>query len=289
MTSYLITGGSGALGTAIAKRLLENPLGEDIARIIIFSRGEYRQHQMAKELEPLDEYKRLRFFIGDVRDRDRLRRAMERTHVVIHAAALKRIEVGHYNPVEMVKTNVLGSINVVEAAQDAGVVKVVGVSSDKAYQPVSPYGCSKAMMESLFLAANSTSGWEGPRFSVCRYGNVWNSTGSVVPVWREILRKNKDAALPVTDPDCTRFFMRMSEAVDLVLETARTMKGGETAIPNLPAFRLHDLAVAMDTRYSVIGLPRWEKLHESMSSAGSSAEARMMTVDELRAELERTP
>jgi FlaA1/EpsC-like NDP-sugar epimerase len=289
MTSCLITGGSGALGTAIAKRLLENPRGEDIARIIVFSRGEYRQHQMAKELEPLDEYKRLRFFIGDVRDRDRLRRAMERTHVVIHAAALKRIEVGHYNPVEMVKTNVLGSINVVEAAQDAGVAKVVGVSSDKAYQPVSPYGCSKAMMESLFLAANSTSGWEGPRFSVCRYGNVWNSTGSVVPVWREILRKNKDAALPVTDPECTRFFMRMSEAVDLVLETARAMKGGETAIPNLPAFRLHDLAVAMDATYRVIGLPRWEKLHESMSSAGSSADARRMTVDELMAELETTP
>ncbi len=285
MTSYLITGGSGALGTALARRLLEDPEAFCINRIVIFSRGEFRQHQMAQELAPLDKHKRLRFFIGDVRDRDRLRRAMQGVNVVIHAAALKRIEVGHYNPIEMVKTNVNGAINVIEAAQDAGVDRVVGISSDKAHQPVSPYGHSKAMAESLFLAANNTSGWSGPKFAVCRYGNVWGSTGSVVPIWQEMLARDPVAFLPVTDPNCTRFFMRMSEAVDLVLDTVGSMKGGETAIPELPAYRLGDLVDALRARMKVTGLPRWEKMHESMNFETCSASARRMTVEELREEL----
>lgn len=293
MTSYLISGGSGALGTALARRLLaqEDPARE-VSRIVVFSRGEFRQHQMQQGLASLDVDRKLRFFIGDVRDRDRLKRAMQGVNVVIHAAALKRIEVGHYNPIEMVKTNVDGAINVIEAAQDAGVEKVIGISSDKAYQPVSPYGHSKAMAESLLLAANNTRGWNGPRFAVCRYGNVWGSTGSVVPLWQAILNNeaglpvmDEPPFLPVTDPNCTRFFMRMEEAVDLVLDTATTMQGGETAIPALPAYRLGDLVEAMDARMKVTGLPRWEKMHESMNFETCSANARRMTVEELREEL----
>lgn len=255
----------------------------DIERIVIYSRGEYRQFQMSQELK--SNAGRLRFMIGDVRDRDRLQRAMEGVEIVIHAAALKRIEVGNYNPIEMVKTNVGGAVNVIEAAQDAGVKKVVALSSDKAFEPVSPYGTSKAMAESLFLAANNTTGWDGPRFSACRYGNVWNSTGSVVPVWREMIARG-EIELPVTDPECTRFFMRMSEAVDLVLATVRNMTGGELAIPTLPAYRLGDLAEAFGIGVRITGLPHWEKRHEAMSRDLQSDKVRRMTVTELQKELQ---
>ena len=280
MRSVLITGGSGAFGTACVRRLLamRGPL-----RIVIFSRGEHRQADMARELSALNHEGaawRLRFFIGDVRDRDRLRRAMEDIEVVIHAAALKRIEVGAYNPLEVKKTNIDGAANVIEAATDAGVRKVVALSTDKAFQPISPYGTSKAFSESLFLAANSTKGTRGPIFSVCRYGNVWESTGSVVPLWREILKSSD--TVPVTDPDCTRFFMTMDEAVSLVLDTAHTMQGGEIAIPVLPAYRLGDLAEAMGAKMDVRGLPLYEKRHESMGAGNSSDQARRMSVDELR-------
>lgn len=274
----LITGGTGALGTAFASHLLAQNSGK---RIAILSRGEYRQFLMAQELAPLDTRGRLRFFIGDVRDRDRLRRALSGIEVVIHAAALKRIETGQYNPTEVVKTNVDGSINVIEAAQDAGVKKVVFVSSDKAYQPVSPYGFSKALAESIFLAANNTTGWRGPKFAVTRYGNVFKSTGSVVPVWADMI-KNGSGEVPVTDPRCTRFFMRMREAVALVENTIETMHGGELAIPTLPAYRLGDLAEAMGAKMRITGLPAWEKMHESMSDGNSSDLARRMTISELR-------
>lgn len=277
MKSVLITGGSGAFGTAFAKRLLAM---NEPARIVIYSRGEHRQADMARDLTPIDPERRLRFFIGDVRDRERLRRAMDGIQVVVHAAALKRIEVGQYNPLEVKKTNIDGATNVIEAAHDAGVAQVVALSSDKAFEPVSPYGTSKAFAESLFLSANNTRGWSGPRFAVCRYGNVWASTGSVVPKWRDILRAAN--VVPVTDPDCTRFFMKMDEAVDLVLRTIETMEGGEIVIPALPAYRIGDLAEAMDAEMDVRGLPVFEKLHESMGPGNSSDKARRMTVDELR-------
>jgi len=209
---------------------------------------------------------------------------MEGVDVVVHAAALKRIEVGFYNPVEMVRTNVDGAVNVIEAAHDAHVKKVVALSSDKAFQPVSPYGQSKALAESIFLAANNASGKDGPRFAITRYGNVFGSTGSVGPVWSQMLEDGAEA-VPVTDPDCTRFFMRMDQAVDLVLETIATMKGGEISIPDLPAFRLGDLAEAMKAKTIKIGLPEWEKRHESMDEKRCSATARRMTVEELRAAL----
>lgn len=206
---------------------------------------------------------------------------MEGVETVVHAAALKRIEVGQYNPLEVKRTNIDGAANVIEAATDAGVRKVVALSTDKAYQPVSPYGTSKAFAESLFLAANNTKGVNGPVFAVCRYGNIWNSTGSVVPTWRKMIADGA-TSVPVTDPLCTRFFMTMDQAVSLVLDTVETMKGGEIAIPDLPAYRLYDLAEAMGADIEIKGLPAWEKRHESMDATRCSENARRMTVDELK-------
>lgn len=280
MRSVLITGGTGTFGTAFTKHLIAK-YGMELKRLAIFSRGEHRQAEMAREID--DRYDVMRWFIGDVRDRDRLRRAMEDIEIVIHAAALKRIEVGNYNPMEVLKTNILGAANVIEAAQDAGVSRVVGLSSDKAYAPVSPYGTSKAFAESLFLAANNTTGHFGPRFCTVRYGNIWASAGSVVPTWRKILETSD--TVPVTDPECTRFYMTIEQAVQLVYETAITMRGGETVIPRLPAYRLGDLAEAMGAKMDIKGLPSWEKLHESMGPDNSSNTARRMSVAELRAAL----
>lgn len=276
--SILITGATGAFGNAFTRTLL----AKGIPRIVCFSRGEYRQFLMSQELAAFDNGQ-LRFMIGDVRDRDRLRRAMEGVEVVVHAAALKRIEVGHYNPLEMVKTNINGAANIIEAAHDAGVKKVVALSSDKAFQPVSPYGLSKALAETIFLAANNTRGKHGPRHAVCRYGNVWGSTGSVVPIWQKMIA-NGAMVVPVTDPDCTRFFMRMEGSIKLVLDVISTMPS-TIAIPILPAYRLGDLANAMGVSIDVRGLPPWEKKHESMEDGNSSDQARRMTVDELRQEL----
>ena len=228
--------------------------------------------------EELGNNSRLRFFIGDVRDRWRLTRACYNVETVVHTAALKRIEVGFYNPTEMVRTNIEGAINVVEAARDAGVAKVVALSTDKAYQPISPYGQSKALAERIFLAANDG---HGPTFAVTRYGNVWNSAGSVYPTWRRILASGA-TSVPVTDPGCTRFFMYMREAVDLVQRAIESMRGGETFIPTLPAYRLGALVEAMGGVPMIIGLPEWEKQHESMGSRNSSEHAQRLTVNELR-------
>jgi len=286
MTSYLVTGGTGSFGRAFVKRLLYPEVTDSISlyaeRVCVFSRGEHTQAQMRADLRD-DKY--LRFLIGDVRDKDRLRRAMTGVDVVVHAAALKRIEVGAYNPVEMVKTNIDGAINVIEAAQDAGVGRVVALSTDKAYAPVSPYGASKALAESLFLAAQNTVGAHGPKFAVCRYGNVWCSNGSVVPKWRQLLASGAET-VPVTDPECTRFFMTLDQAVDLVLDTIVTMKGGELRVPDLPAYRLGDLAEAMGAKIDVLGLPAWEKRHENMDDGHCSADAPRMSIDELRKALE---
>lgn len=272
--SLLITGGTGSFGQAFVRHALRG----SVERICIYSRGEHAQADMRAQYGSEG---RLRWFIGDVRDRDRLRRAMEGVSTVIHAAALKRIEVGFYNPVEMVKTNVLGAVNVIEAAQDAGVLKVVALSSDKAYQPVSPYGCSKALAESLFLAANNARGRDGPIFAVTRYGNVAGSAGSVIPKWREILKTGD--TVPVTDPKCTRFWMTMSAAVDLVSETAETMEGGELVIPVLPAYVLGDLAEAMGAKIMhITGLNGFEKKHEGMKDGLTSDRVQRMSVEQLK-------
>lgn len=287
MKSVFVSGGSGSFGQAFVRHLLTHTNPPD--RIVVFSRSEHEQAAMAQELAPLDPPQhgnpKLRFFIGDVRDRDRLRRAMDGIEVVVHAAALKRIEVGAYNPTEMVKTNILGTMNVIEAATDAGVKKVVGLSSDKAWKPISPYGQSKALAETLLLSANNTRGANGPIFAVTRYGNVAGSAGSVIPKWRDLLKWG--GTVPVSDPDCTRFWMHMGEAVELVLHTIETMKGGELAIPTLPAYRLGDLAEAMGADMDVRGLPSFEKRHEGMCDGNTSDVARRMTKDELVRELSR--
>ena len=281
----LVTGATGSFGKAFVRAMLDADISE---RICVYSRDEFKQHQMAEEFDD----PRLRFFIGDVRDQQRLRRAMEGVSVVVHAAALKRIEVGVYNPGEMVKTNVLGTMNVIGAAQDAKVERVVYLSTDKAYQPISPYGQSKAIGESLILAANHNSGELGPKFAVTRYGNIANSTGSVIPHWRQQIKEGKP--ITVTDYECTRFFMELEEAIDLVFGAVVTDK--ELHIPTLPAYRLGDLAEAMMKVYSttldpdinVVGLPPHEKKHESMSDEQCSETARRMTVTELREWLTRT-
>lgn len=268
----LITGGTGYLGHGLARKLL----ADGAMRVCIYSRGEFAQSKMRAAL---NDDNRLRWFIGDVRDRQRLERAMDGIDTVIHAAALKRIEVGRYNPDEMLKTNVDGSWNVIEAAREAGALKVVLVSSDKAFEPISPYGFTKALAEALFLSANDISP-RGPRYAVCRYGNVAGSTGSVIPTWREVLKLG--GGVPVTDPECTRFYMTLDEAVELVLRTAMEMRGGEVEIPSLPAYRLGDLAEAMGAVMCVKGLREFEKRHEAMAPGNSSDKARRMSVEELR-------
>lgn len=289
--SVLVTGGTGTFGQAFARFLLEDP---QIDRICIYSRGEHAQAAMRNTLAPHDPKGRLRFFIGDVRDQARLARAMAGVDSVVHAAALKRIEIGAYNPDEMVKTNVLGTMNVIEAALAAGVKRVVGLSSDKAYQPISPYGQAKALGESLLLSANHMHGWHGPRFAATRYGNIWNAQGSILPTWRAAYAAGE--RLILTSPSCTRFFMRIEEAVSLVWNTLETMKGGELVIPDtLPAYRLGDLGHAFlqlhpDAEFVNVGLPDWEKLHESMKLGCSSCDARhRMSIDELVQEIRNAP
>ena len=287
MSSILITGGTGSFGRAFVYRLLQE---KGYSRICIYSRGEHTQAAMREELEKrcFDAPDRLRWFIGDVRDRDRLRRAMRGCRDVVHAAALKRIEVGHYNPIEMVRTNIDGAVNVIEASQDLAdqVRRVVMLSTDKAYQPVSPYGQSKALAESLFLAANEFSQMDGPSYAVTRYGNVWRSAGSVVPIWEEISKVPK-GKVTLTDPDCTRFYMTMNQACELVLEAIDAPPG--LIVPDLPAYRLGDLLVAMrlddSLSHTITGLPAWEKMHESMDIERHSNQARRMTVDDLRVAL----
>ena len=275
MKSILITGGTGTFGQAFVDGLLD--LGE-YERICIFSRGEHSQAQMRAEF---DNDERLRWFIGGVRDAARLRRAIDGCEVVVHAAALKRIEVGEYCPDELVKTNIGGALNVIDAAMSAGVRKVVALSTDKACAPVNAYGASKLLSEKLFLSANNMRASNGPIYAVTRYGNIAGSNGSVIPRWRDILRSGA-SEVPVTDPEATRFWMHIGEAVNLVLDTIRDMRGGELAIPTLPAYRLADLAEAMGARMKVIGMGEHEKRHESMRDGETSEHARRMSVLEIR-------
>lgn len=272
MKSILITGGTGSFGQAFTKRVLS----QDVERVAVLSRGEFAQAEMAAKFND----PRLRFFIGDVRDRDRLRWAFEGVDTVIHAAALKRIEVGHYNPMEMVKTNVQGTMNVIDAAMAAKVNRVVFLSSDKAWQPVSAYGQSKALAETLVLNANNQRPADGPTFRVVRYGNVAGSRGSVIPKWKE-LKRSGAKAVPVSDPDCTRFFMTLDQAVDLVMKAAKPDNDRPILIPELPAFRLGDLADVLRVRMDVTGLPPWEKKHEGMDDGKTSDIAPRLTGKQL--------
>lgn len=270
MRSVLITGGTGSLGRALAEVITAE-------RICIYSRDEYKQAVMREEL---GDSLRYRWFLGDVRDQERLRRALEDVDAVIHAAALKRVEAGEFNPGEIVKTNVVGTMNLIEAAHDAGVQKVLAISSDKACRPMNAYGASKLMMERIIIAANNGRGLHGPRFAACRFGNFAGSRGSVIQMWRAV-----KGPVPITHPDCTRFWMTKSQAVGIVLKALATMEGGELTIPKLPAFRVVDLAEAMHRPYTVVGLRPGEQLHEWMNDEMCSKDAQWLSTTALRDEL----
>lgn len=293
---WLITGGTGFLAQALVRRLLRDhddpntalraQVEGSNARICVYSRGEAAQARMHAELKD-DE--RLRWFVGDVRDRERLRRAMESVVTVVHAAALKRVEVGEYNPTEMVKTNIIGTMNVIEAAIDAGVHCVVLVSSDKAVEPLNCYGATKLVAEKLFKGASLLAPY-GPKFIVVRYGNVAGSTGSVIPTWRAQLAAGISPI--VRKLDATRFWLTVDQAVDFVLQACEWPTGA-VYVPELPAYMVGDLLAAMyDTpSFAVVTddhLGPGEKLHESLLAADEpggprrSCDARRMSVVELR-------
>lgn len=261
MSSILITGGSGFLGRSLAAALQKD---SEYSRICIYSRGEHTQAEMRSQIPP-QHLERFRFFVGDVRDLTRLRRAMDGCDAVIHTAALKRVEVGEYCPDEMVRTNVDGTMNVIEAARELGIKKALFISSDKACQPLNAYGATKLLAEKLFLAANGSS----TKYSVVRYGNVAGSTGSVLTFWRQ--QVNIGAPLLVTDPEMTRFWMRLSDATAMVLYWLGEMRGGELAMPDLHAYRLGDLADACISvwggRVQFIAPRPGEKPHEAMICA----------------------
>ena len=288
MKSVLITGATGYFGQGMVKRLLELP-DEGCYRICVYSRDEAKQASMRASLD--DPHQRIRWFVGDVRDRDRLQHAMQDIQVVIHAAALKRVETGEYDTSEIVKTNILGTQNVIDAAKQEShgsrmtPMRVIALSTDKACAPVNAYGASKLLMEKMVLGANNARGTYGPKFAISRYGNVAGSTGSVIPTWRTAIRENRP--IYMTDPNATRFWMTQKEAIDLVINTASKMHGGELVIPDLPAYRLGDLLQAMTPRtpenLQTLGLGPGEKLHERMKEDGpDSSQVRRMTVDELR-------
>ncbi|MBL11048.1 MAG: UDP-N-acetylglucosamine 4,6-dehydratase (inverting) [Acidiferrobacteraceae bacterium] len=257
--SVLITGGTGSLGQALVKEILRR--WPAIKRVVVFSRDELKQYDMRQKF-PEAEFPSLRFFLGDVRDIQRLRRAFNRVDVVIHAAALKQVPAAEYNPVEFIRTNVMGAENVVEAAMDTGVETIVALSTDKAAAPVNLYGATKLCSDKLFVAARSYAG-SALRCVVVRYGNVMGSRGSVVPFF---LEKAKTGVLPITHPDMTRFNITLGEGVDLVLWAIENTQGGEIMVPKIPSYRVTDLAKAIDPgcRQEIVGVRPGEKIHEEM-------------------------
>lgn len=258
--AVLVTGGTGSFGKQFIRTVLERY--PEVKRVVVYSRDELKQFEM-QQVFPHESYPQLRFFIGDVRDGDRLHRAMEGIDVVIHAAALKQVPVCEYNPFEAVKTNILGAQNVIEAAIDRGVKRVVALSTDKAAGPINLYGATKLASDKLFVAANNFRGHHDIRFSVVRYGNVMGSRGSVIPFF---LKQREAGQLPITDDRMTRFNITLEEGVDLVLMALEQMWGGEIFVPKIPSYRITDVAEALapgvETR--VVGIRPGEKLHEEM-------------------------
>jgi UDP-N-acetylglucosamine 4,6-dehydratase len=251
-----VTGGTGSFGRKFVEMALRSVRPK---RLIVFSRDELKQYEMAQQFQ----HPSLRFFLGDVRDRDRLKRAFEGVDVVVHAAALKQVPLAEYNPFECIKTNVLGAMNVVDAAIDAGVQRVVALSTDKATNPINLYGATKLCSDKVFVAGNSYAGARNTLFSVVRYGNVVGSRGSVIPRFLEL---KKTGVLPITDERMTRFWITLEQGVQLVLDSLPLMHGGEIFVPKIPSMRLVDLAraIAPQCRLEVVGIRPGEKLHEVM-------------------------
>ena len=266
MKRILITGGTGSFGkefVATACRVM--PFLE---RLVVFSRDELKQFEMA-QLFPPHKYPNVRFFIGDVRDQDRLRRALEGIDTVVHAAAMKQVPTAEYNPFECIKTNVLGAQNLIEGVLDSDVTRVVALSTDKAAAPINLYGATKLCSDKLFVAANNIKGKRDLRFSVVRYGNVMGSRGSVIPFF---LERRHTGVLPITDPRMTRFNISLPEGVELVLRALEKSLGGEIYVPKIPSYRITDVAEAIGPKCEkpVVGIRPGEKLHEEMITQSDS-------------------
>ncbi|WP_419742885.1 UDP-N-acetylglucosamine 4,6-dehydratase (inverting) [Paraclostridium dentum] len=268
--SILVTGGTGSFGKKFVERVLTN---YDIKKIIIYSRDEYKQDVLKKYL--LNKYpekiSKVRFFIGDVRDKDRIKRATKDVDYIVHAAAMKQVPSCEYNPFEAIKTNIYGAQNIIDAAIDNNVRKVIALSTDKAVNPINLYGGTKLVSDKLFISANAYSGQCITRFSVVRYGNVAGSRGSIIPFFKNIIEQNKKE-IPITDERMTRFFISLDEGVNLVLKALKESKGGETYISKIPSFKVTDIARAMmdDCKFKFIGIREGEKLHEVMITKDDS-------------------
>lgn len=266
----LITGGTGSFGKKFTEIILEKYNPE---KIIIYSRDEFKQDLMKKEfsLKYSDKINKLRFFIGDVRDKDRLYRAFNGVDYIIHAAAMKQVPACEYNPFEAIKTNIHGAQNIIDAALDRGVKKVVALSTDKAVNPINLYGGTKLVSDKLFIAANAYSGEDGTIFSVVRYGNVAGSRGSVIPFFKSLIEEGSNE-LPITDFRMTRFWITLEQGVNLVLKALKESKGGETYISKIPSFKIKDLANAMlpNCELKQVGIREGEKLHEVMITKDDS-------------------
>lgn len=265
--SILITGGTGSLGKELTKTILKN--WPDVKRLVVLSRDEQKQFQMAQDY-PESKYPQMRFFIGDVRDRERLVRAFEGIDYVIHAAAMKHVHIAEYNPDECIKTNVNGAENVIHAAIQTGVKHVVALSTDKACAPINLYGATKLTSDKLFIAANNIKGKHNIKFSVVRYGNVMGSNGSVIPFF--IKKKKEEGILPITVESMTRFNISLKGGVDMVLHALDTAWGGELFIPKIPSYKITDVAKAIgpDCEHRIVGIRPGEKIHEEMITASDS-------------------
>lgn len=264
--SILLTGGTGSFGKAFVRSVLSRY--PDVKRLVIYSRDELKQFEMAQEF-PESKYPAIRFFIGDVRDEPRLKRAMENIEVVVHAAALKQVPTAEYNPFECILTNVMGAQNVIEACLATGVKRVVALSTDKAAAPINLYGATKLCSDKLFVAANNIKGKRDLRLSVVRYGNVMGSRGSVIPFF---MNKRESGVLPITDPEMTRFNISLQEGVDMVMWSIEHAWGGEVLVPKIPSYRITDVATAIgpDCEQPVVGVRPGEKIHEEMITPGDS-------------------
>ena len=265
-SSILVTGGTGSFGREFVKTvLIKYP---KIKRLVIFSRDELKQFEMAQEF-PESMYPAIRYFIGDVRDLNRLKRAFEGIDTVVHAAALKQVPAAEYNPFEYIKTNVIGAQNIIDACLDSNVIRVVALSTDKAAAPINLYGATKLCSDKLFTSANNIKGERNLRFSVVRYGNVMFSRGSVIPFY---LEQRKKGILPITHSDMTRFNISLQEGVDMVLWVLENGLGGEIFVPKIPSYRITDLAKAIgpDCDHPVIGIRPGEKIHEEMITSSDS-------------------
>ncbi len=264
--SILITGGTGSLGKELTKTILKK--WPAIKRLVIYSRDEQKQFQMAQDF-PDNIYPAIRYFIGDVRDLERLKRAFSGIDYVIHAAAMKHVHIAEYNPDECVKTNIGGADNVIKAALSSNVTKVVALSTDKACAPINLYGATKLTSDKLFIAANNIKGKQDIKFSVVRYGNVMGSNGSVIPFF---MNKRSEGVLPITDPNMTRFNISLQGGVDMVLHALDQAWGGELYVPKIPSYKILDVAQAIgpDCEHKVVGIRPGEKVHEEMITASDS-------------------